>query len=272
MKEKIQFCSTPFWYGLILLASTAFPGVSFGQGGLPAIPAQPSTPQFVQPTPQPGDGGQQPQPGGGRQTGETSDGGLVEIDPFSAVEFAEFENTRNQGFVGATSTRLQELGFIGAPSQLFGNPAADANATFGGGVNTTAGTGASGGGGGGGGRSGFGGQGSGLGNFGSTQFGQGTGNQNSFVVQRGPLRAAVNPNFTSPVASDNQVADRFAASFLRLPQSQLFNGQYQVVVRDKRATVSGWVNSQAESDHLVAQLRFQPGVYEVINNLEIREE
>ena len=51
----------------------------------------------------------------------------------SAVEFEEFDDTRNQGFVGVTADRIQESGFIGR-SVLLGSPLAE-GASFGGGVN-----------------------------------------------------------------------------------------------------------------------------------------
>ena len=107
----------------------------------------------------------------------------------SAVEFEEFDDTRNQGFVGATADRIQESGFIGR-SVLLGSPLAE-GASFGGGVNNVdsnqvniGGTAA-------GGRGGFGATGNGV------------------QVIRRSMRSRVRPSFDAPKLSQAQVSGRF---------------------------------------------------------------
>lgn len=264
MKRTLRLCPKASWLGILLgicfVTTAVSPDQAMGQI-IPNPTPTPTTQVPQQPTGQ-FPTGQQQQQAGPQQSAQTSDGGVVDIDPSQAVQFNEFEDTRNQGFVGATGTRMNERGFVGAPSAFMGTPG-----DFGGSVNSQGGSGGNTGGQRG--QTGFGGPQSG---FGSTPLGQGAGLQNGFVVQRGGLRGAVRPSFRSPVVSDDRLTDQFSTSFSQLPQSQMFDGQYQVVVNNKTATVTGWVNSKAESDHLIAQLRFQPGIYEIENNLEIREQ
>jgi hypothetical protein len=107
--------------------------------------------------------------------------------------------------------------------------------------------------------------------LGGSQFGM-AGNQNFFEVTRGALRGAVQLDFEYPEFTNTQVVNQFATSFSRLPETRSFTGQYQVTVNDKKATVTGWVGSKADSDRLIAQLRLQPGIYEIENNLQIGQQ
>jgi hypothetical protein len=289
MKRCFQFQPSRLWLGMlgIVVAVVSLNPVDvLGQGGISLPPGSsadiPSTGQAIPQQPQSGQQlgqgqgqtgqGQQNQTGG-QQTAQTNTGGgAVEIDPSQAVGFIEIENTRNQGFVGVAATRVTEPGFVGWPSDTSGPPLAE-GATFGGGVNngqggsfsSTSRSGGFGAGGLGGGRGGIGRLG---GNLGGGQFG--TGSQNFFQVQRSGLRGAITPSFETAQVTNEQLVNNFNVSFSRLPQSQSFEGQYQVSVKDKRATVTGWVETQADANRLIAQLRFQPGIYSVDNQLEVR--
>lgn len=166
----------------------------------------------------------------------------------SAVELIEFDNNRNQGFVGATADRIQESGFIGR-SVLLGSPLAE-GASFGGGVNnvdsnqvniggTTAG-----------GRGGFGAAGNGV------------------QVIRRSMRSRVRPSFDAPKLSETQVSGRFERRMGLQPSDVATSNSYSVSLKNRTATISGSVGSKAESDRLVRQLRLEPGVYKVINRLK----
>jgi hypothetical protein len=264
--SRCFFFATLAFISLTLSTETwaQFPDGLFGPGGLTNIPQQGQPTQFPQqqfPQQGQGQGGQQQGGGqrGGQQSAQTSQGGLAEVDPSSAVKFRQITDLRNKGFVGVTARRTTDLGFVGPAGTLSG-PALVSGATFGGGVN------AGGGGAAGRARGAMGGPLMGGGQFG--QFGM-AGSQNFFEVARGGLRGAVQMDFAYPQYSNEQVATQFASNFSRLPDTQNFAGQYQVTVNDKKATVTGWVRSQADSDRLMAQLRLQPGVYSIENNLQI---
>ncbi|MDG1513291.1 MAG: BON domain-containing protein [Mariniblastus sp.] len=167
----------------------------------------------------------------------------------SAVEFEEFDDTRNQGFVGATADRIQESGFIGR-SVLLGSPLAE-GASFGGGVNDVdsnqvniGGTAA-------GGRGGFGATGSGV------------------QIIRRSMRSRVRPSFDAPKLSQAQVSGRFERRMGLQPSDVASANSYSVSLKNRTATLSGSVGSKAESDRVVRQLRLEPGVYKVINRLKV---
>ncbi len=184
-------------------------------------------------------------------TSNVSDGGEADVgigiedDKLVSVT----DDQRNQGFVGATAIDVQEAGFSGVSSDTSGSAPSE-GANFGGGVNGS----------GGGNRAG-GGRGAG---------GAGAGNANGFVVSRRSLRAKVRPRFSFTPVSSQQVSDRFNNSFYRLPQSQNFSGQYQVSVQNKKATVTGSVSTKDDMDRVIRQLRLQPGVYSIDNQLQIQ--
>ncbi len=195
---------------------------------------------------------------GGQQTGNIGAQPDGDVDPVDAVKLETSDDTRNQGFVGSTATRVTEFGFVGASSETSGPPLAE-GATFGGGVNTGGAAGGAGG---------------GRGAAGGGQIGQGfggAGTQNGFSVTRQSLRARLVPSFSAPVVSSAEVADRFNASFARLPESLIMSGQYQVSVNNRTATITGFVPTRADSDRLVRQLRLQPGIYKIDNQLQVAQ-
>ena len=248
-------------FGLFCIGSTA----SFGQGtggapgggGTPVNTSGQTAGQTATQTPTANNttGGQQT---GGHQTGNIGTQPDGNVDPVDAVKLETSEDTRNQGFIGSTATRVTELGFVGASSETSGPPLA-AGATFGGGVNTGGAAGGAGG---------------GRAAGGGGQIGQGfggAGTQNGFSVTRQSLRARLVPSFSAPVVSSAVVADRFKASFARLPESLNMSGQYQVSVNNRTATITGFVPTRADSDRLVRQLRLQPGIYKIDNQLQVAQ-
>ena len=195
---------------------------------------------------------------GGQQTGNIGAQPDGNVDPVDAVILETSADTRNQGFIGSTATRVTELGFVGASSETSGPPLAEGG-TFGGGVNAGGAAGGAGG---------------GRAAGGGGQIGQGfggAGTQNGFSVTRQSLRARLVPSFSAPVVSSAEVADRFNASFSRLPESLNMSGQYQVSVNNRTATITGFVPSRADSDRLVRQLRLQPGIYKIDNLLQVAQ-
>jgi hypothetical protein len=234
---------------LALAFAIGCPAFAFGQdggiggGGIdPGTPTTPSTPDT------PSNGG-----GGGTQTGEIENLGDGTVDP-SNVEIILSDDVRNQGFVGATAPGVQSLGFVGAASEATGPPLAP-DATFGGGVNGNSSGGA-----GGGGRAGaFGG---GQQGFGAAQ------SQNGFSVTRRNLRARLVPDIGARAIAPEAIAYRFQDSLSRLPQTQFSSAQYQISIANRTATVTGFAPSQPEADRIIRQLRLQPGVYQIDNQLQ----
>lgn len=195
----------------------------------------------------------------GNQGGDTSisEGeGLGEIRTF---EIDQSEDTRNQGFVGATAPEIRDY-FVGSATDATGSPlvgnrsGTDRPATFGGGVNdsvssqftggTTAGRG--------------GGQAGGFG-----------GVENGVSITRRSIRAVLRPSFSAPRPSGNFVAARFNDHFSRQPGSESVGKQYSIKVQDRTGFLDGKVKTRADMDRLVRQLRLEPGVYKIVNRLQI---
>lgn len=199
------------------------------------------------------------------------DGGTV---PSQLDIGAELEDTRNQGFVGATSVQIQELGFVGASSENSGPPLSD-GASFGGGVNNSGTQAAAGGGGGGGVNGGFGGGGGGQGTLGA-------GTENGFQVIRQSIRTRLVPLINVAPVPGEQVVSRFQNRIARQPVPQtsgppfsnqaFFNGgapSVNVQIQDRTAFLTGFVGSAAERDRWERQLRLEPGVYRIVNQIEV---
>jgi hypothetical protein len=204
-------------------------------------------------------GGRPPTGGGGGGGGSTvnTNSQQTNIDP-SVSRLVTTPDTRNQGFVGSTATNLETLGFVGAASDRSG-PRLVSGATFGGGVNrvnarSTARRPVAG---------GF-----------NARTGAGfspLGSQNGFQVSRSGTRSRLSLNFETPMIEGEQVVANFVNSYQNLPstQSQSQAEGYQINIIDKTAVVTGWVSSQAEADRLISQLRLQPGVYNIDNQLQV---
>lgn len=181
---------------------------------------------------------------GGREGGLDLNQDLVEI-PIS-------DDTRNQGFVGATGDNIlsSEQGFVGAPAEA--NGLAE-GASFGGGANDSSPVV----GGGGGGRGG-----QGAGGFTPAQ-------RIGTEIPRRGVRAKLRPSFYAPRPSGAVVSNRFQSRFLRQPGSGLVGNGYSISVQNRTAFVSGTVNSSVDSERIVRQLRLEPGVYRVVNQLSV---
>ncbi len=161
----------------------------------------------------------------------------------------ETEDVRNQGFVGATSTRIQENGFVGP----VGSVSAD-GADFGGGINNVETGGAVGG---------------GRNNQNqNTGFG-GTGQVKGFEIFRSNVRANLRRQFSSPQVSGYQVADRFQNRIRRLPNMASDGAGVQITIDNQTATMHGFVGSVEESQRIQRQLRLEPGVYRINNQTRI---
>ena len=191
--------------------------------------------------------------GGGGGGGTIGAFGSDQADLLSSVQV---EDVRNQGFVGATAPRIQELGFVGPPGETSGPDLAD-GASFGGGVND----GAGGGGGGGGGGGNFGGGGNQQNGFGG--IGQGKGFQ---VVRKG-LRTALTPRFASPTRTTREISTRFSNRIRRQPNMANDGGGMFVSINGRVATVSGFAQTEAERSRFIRQLRLEPGIDRVVDQV-----
>ena len=195
--------------------------------------------------------------GGGGQTIEDNNTPVDFDDSASLNLGATEDDNRNRGFIGATAPYVSERNFVGSASLTFGVLAEDA--TFGGGVNGTTVSAVPNGGGTGGGRGGFG----GAGGFGA---GQTSGN-----IIRGNLRSRLRPAFAAPRVPTGVTVGRFNSNFLRQPGTQAMVGRYQVSIQNKTAFLTGFVSSKADASRLERQLRLQPGVYKIVNQLQVAQ-
>ncbi len=225
---------------LVSLATTAVDGQDLGGGdvGTPVVQPQPTVPTNQGTTSNVTTGGEAP---------DISIGDQVTIDLS--------ENTRNQGFVGALAPNIVDRGFVGAASDLTG-PALAEGASFGGGVNGTGGAG--------GGRAT-----AAAGGRGGQQAGFGAALNSGVTVTRRSLRSRVRPVFTAPALPAAEVSSRFSNTFYRLPKALDFSGQFNVSVENRTAIITGSVATEADADSLVRQLRLQPGIYQIDNQLKI---
>ena len=191
---------------------------------------------------------------GGGGIGGGGDSGIGNIG--DALTSGQIEDLRNQGFVGATGTRIQELGFVGPPGETSGPPLT-AGASFGGGVNDGGGGGAGG---------GFGGGGGGGGNNQQNGFG-GIGQGKGFQVVRKGVRTALTPRFASPTRSSRQISTRFSNRIRRQPNMANDGGGMFVSINGRVATVSGFAQSEAERSRFMRQLRLEPGIDRIVDQV-----
>ena len=156
---------------------------------------------------------------------------------------------RDRGFIGATAPGISDGGFIGAASPTFGQLAE--GATFGGGVNDGNSSSIPSGAGGGGGAGGFNGA-----------------NAGGSVI-RSNLRTRLRPAFAAPAIPPRVIEGSFNSNLSRQPTAQSLMGRYQVTIENRTAIVTGVVDTQADADRLIRQLRLQPGVYGIVSRLQI---
>ncbi len=191
----------------------------------------------------------------GNNLGGGGGGGLQLPDAFDLtdnlsgldIEIPEFEDNRNQGFVGVTSDRIDERGFVGGLSQFAGG---SSEGSFGGGANAGSGRSAAGGGRAGAGRA-----------TGGTQLG-------FEVVRPKYIRAKMRPAFSVPRRAPEQVVNRFVSHARRLPEP-IPTESIQVEIQDGVATISGSVASAEQAEKIERQLRLEPGVYRIVNRLVV---
>lgn len=187
----------------------------------------------------------------GGSTGESTQDqfGSEDADLLSGIDL---EDVRNQGFVGPAAERIQSQGFVGPPGETLAPPLAE-GATFGGGVNG----GGSGGGGSGNQRS--------TASRGGQGFGQG--NTKGFQVIRQSVRTRLVPEFASPATPPAEVGARFRSQIQRQRGIQSDGAQLQIVMDGRQATVQGFANTVAEKQRFIRQLRLQPGVDRIIDQV-----
>ena len=167
-------------------------------------------------------------------------------------------DVRNQGFVGSTSTVIQENGFVGPPGETSGPPLSD-GASFGGGVNDVGG----GTGGGGGGAAGNQNRNTGFGAAGQQGIVKG------FEVLRSSVRANLRPQFAAPQVSGSQVVQRFQNRIRQQPNMGSDGGGIQISIEGTTATMVGYAQSAEESNRVERQLRLEPGVYRIENKTQV---
>jgi hypothetical protein len=93
--------------------------------------------------------------------------------------------------------------------------------------------------------------------------------ENGVTVIRKSIRARLRPSFSAPRPTGQQVATRFNDHFYRQPTSQDVAGEYTINVQDRTAFLDGKINSRNDMERLVRQLRLEPGVYKVVNRLQV---
>ena len=184
---------------------------------------------------------------------DSGDVGAFGDDVAAVIGGAETTDLRNQGFVGATSTRIQENGFVGPPGESSAAPLAS-GASFGGGTNDVETGGARGA--------------PGNNRNQNTGFG-GAGQVKGFEIFRSNVRANLRPQFSSPQVSGYQVADRFQNRIRRIPSMGNDAAGVQISITDQTATIQGFVGSAEESQRIERQLRLEPGVYRINNQSQI---
>ncbi len=215
--------------GLMLTGASDLMAQGGGDTGTPTIPVvQPTTPT-VDPT----------QQGSGAATTARNVAPIGDL-----IDIETTPDQRNQGFVGATANRIQDLGFVGRPGETAGpGLAADATYGFGGGVNNSVRN--------------------------NITISPAAPAENGFSVQRQSVRARVRPNFYSAPRSGQTVVSNFNNHFVQQPGFNSIRGNYSINVQDRTAFINGSVGSQADSVRLERQLRLEPGVYKIVNQLQV---
>jgi BON domain len=205
--------------------------------------------------------GQTAQPGATRPLDTSLDLGITPV---------EIPDVRNSGFVGPTSAVVRQNGFVGASSPAMGSvPQENSTGLQGsgaGGTGTTAPrtTGAASGGArttGAGGLAGNRNLGGGIGGFGQ-------GSQGTFQVTRSSLRFPLTNQINFKAATNDQVVSRFQSRVNR--NSALPKSGFNVSVSNGVATVTGEVDSSTAAALIESQLRLEPGIYKIDNQLKYK--
>ncbi len=161
------------------------------------------------------------------------------------ISIPEFDDGRNQGFVGATSSNIQEFGFVGGISQFVGGAT---EGSFGGDFDSGSGGGSTGGRGG---NAGFAG-----------------GNANGFEIVRPKyIRTRLRLNFDAPTIAGSTITGQFKDRLKQLPAVGE-NPAVTVSINNRIATITGNTSSREEAVRIERQLRLEPGVSRVVNKLK----
>ena len=100
--------------------------------------------------------------------------------------------------------------------------------------------------------------------------GSALGQVNGFVVSRSNVRARVVPNFSFPTVPTEVVSRDFQQRMSRLPSVQPSASLgIRVEIQGTTALISGVASNQQAIDDLMGQLRMEPGVYRIINDVRI---
>ena len=83
------------------------------------------------------------------------------------------------------------------------------------------------------------------------------------------MRTRLRPAFAAPSIPSRVVEGNFNSNLARQPTAQSLVGRYQVRIENKTAIVTGVVDTQADADRLIRQLRLQPGVYGIVSQLQV---
>lgn len=195
-----------------------------------------------------GGGGGNPFGGGGAFGNQFS----LEDFSFNDVE-VEPDQRFERGFIGRTAADATDgidnrsSGFVGRRGSSTGG------GELGGGVN-------------GGGNNAFGNAGRGQGGFNGVN-----GSQNYFeAFKLTPVRARLRSgigrvNFSAPV-----VANRFQNRLSTMPSTRSYSGGVNIAINNRTATLTGVVRDPNVARRLVRQLRMEPGVYKIIDNIQVQ--
>ena len=236
---NLIYLSCIFAIGLGFTAQTYGQGTA--PGGTPQVPdTQPQQP-VDNTTQQPNIGGQ--------------DDGEVNLDDAASLDFGgDDEDNRNQGFIGNTSTRVGVQGFVGAGS-VVGPQLSNQDDVI----------------------ASYGGEFEGFSGENSRSAVVPTPNRNGFqtatplgsTVIRQNVRARLRPSFFSPSIAPARVQDQFVSVVSRQPVAQSLIGRFSIRVQNKTAYIQGTVNNSREASYIERQLRLQPGVYRIVNQLQV---
>ena len=192
-----------------------------------------------------GDGGGQDgvNDGGG---GGGGGGGTIDAGELATEVGERLDDERSQGFVGATGSAIESgntdilggsPGFIGPTSEVIEAISGAPDVPRQGGA-----------------------------------AGQGSaeGQMNGFEVSRSTVRARVVPNFTFNDVPKEVLSQRFEQRLLRIPNvGAAAASGIRVEIQGTTALISGSAPNQRAIDDLLGQLRMEPGVYRIINDVKI---
>jgi len=115
---------------------------------------------------------------------------------------------------------------------------------------------------------GAGGGGGGGGGGGNQQNGfGGVGQGKGFQVVRKGVRTALTPRFAAPTRTSREISTRFNSRIRRQPSMANDGRGLFVSINGRTATVSGFAQSAAERNRFMRQLRLEPGIDRIIDQI-----